>query len=162
MTPFQQPSPSAGPDDSRTLDLLVRAHRQRVFRFGLRVCRDAFDADDAVQDAFIALGNRPDVMRHAGMLSWLMTTVRHACQRMLRPFAGRARPTRLPVEHLEQLPSADPHPEAALEQARVVEQVNAAIQRLEPAYRDVLVLREIEALSGDEVCAALGLSTNAM
>jgi Sigma-70 region 2 len=33
--------------------LLVRAYHDRVYRFGVRVCRDGFDADDAVQEAFM-------------------------------------------------------------------------------------------------------------
>ncbi len=37
--------------DDEALALLVRAHHDRVYRFGLRVCRDGFDADDAVQEA---------------------------------------------------------------------------------------------------------------
>ena len=35
----------------------------RVYRFGLRVCRDSYDADDAVQEAFIKLAGRPSTTR---------------------------------------------------------------------------------------------------
>jgi RNA polymerase sigma-70 factor (ECF subfamily) len=38
---------------------LVRVHYDRVHRFGKRVCRDRFDADDAVQEAFAKLARRP-------------------------------------------------------------------------------------------------------
>src|SRR4051812_45185532 len=61
------------------LALLVRAYHDRVYRFGLRVCQDAYDADDAVQEAFTTLARRRDVARDRGLLSWLMTVVRNAC-----------------------------------------------------------------------------------
>lgn len=54
--------------DPAALDVLVRAHHERVYRYGLRTCRDAFDADDAVQEAFIRFARRPDVARDAGVL----------------------------------------------------------------------------------------------
>jgi len=73
--------------DADALDALVRAYHDRVYRFGLRACRSAFDADDAVQEAFIKLARRPDVAADPGALSWLMTVVRNACARLLRPLA---------------------------------------------------------------------------
>ena len=77
--------------DDEALATLVRAYHDRVYRFGLRVCRDSFDADDAVQEAFVKLGKRPDVVRSAGALFWLLAVVKHACLRLLRPFVGRWR-----------------------------------------------------------------------
>src|SRR5438046_9985095 len=77
---------AASGGDDEALTLLIRAYHDRVYRFGQRVCRDSFDADDAVQEAFVALARRPDVARHRGVLSWLMTSVRNGCLRMLRPF----------------------------------------------------------------------------
>ena len=69
--------------DPVALDQLVRTYHDRIYRFGLRACRDGFDADDAVQEAFVTLARRPDVMGDPGVLSWLMTTVRNTCLRLL-------------------------------------------------------------------------------
>src|SRR5689334_23198962 len=77
---------AAAAGDDEALTQLVRLYHDRVYRFGLRACRDAFDADDAVQDAFVKLAARPDVVRDRGALSWLLSVVRHTCMRMLRPF----------------------------------------------------------------------------
>jgi hypothetical protein len=77
MTPgaHQNIVTAAARGDDAALTLLIRAYHDRVYRFGQRVCRDSFDADDAVQEAFVALARRPDVARHRGVLSWLMTAV---------------------------------------------------------------------------------------
>ncbi|AUX44682.1 RNA polymerase sigma24 factor [Sorangium cellulosum] len=163
-TPHDTVLAAAARGDDGALELLVRAYHDRVYRFGLRVCRDAFDADDAVQEAFTKLARRPDVAGDPGVLSWLMTVVRNLCLRMLRPFAReRARlGVRVDDADADAAPSAELDPQAALERWRLVRAVHEAIAGLEPPYREVLVLRDVEGLTGEEVCATLGLSEAAM
>jgi RNA polymerase sigma-70 factor (ECF subfamily) len=151
---------AAGGDD-RALEHLMRTYHDRVYRFGLRVCRDPFDADDAVQEAFVTLARRPDVLQDQGALSWLMTVVKHACRRMLRPFFARRRAP-LGEREAGAVASAQLDPEAALERFRLVHMVHRAIATLDRPHREVLVLRDVEGQSGEEVCAALALSEAAM
>jgi RNA polymerase sigma-70 factor (ECF subfamily) len=153
---------AAAAGDDEALALIVRAYHDRVYRFGVRVCRDRFDAEDAVQDAFIKLARRPDVQRDAGVLSWLMSVVRNACRRMLRPFVRAHRLLGEPLDDAADVAGAELDPEAALERFRLVQSVHAAIAKLGREYREVLVLRDLEGASGEEVCAALGLSEAAM
>lgn len=151
--------------DDEALAELVRAYHDRVYRFGVRVCRDRFDVDDAVQEAFSKLSRRPDVLRDPGALSWLMTVVRHACQRMLRPFTRerRALGERASGEaELERAPSEQIDPEQALVRWELVRAVHAAIALLDRPSREVLVMRDLEGLSGAQTCAALGLELATM
>jgi hypothetical protein len=53
-------------------------------------------------------------------------------------------------------------PQTALERWQLVQAVHAGIARLERPYREVLILRDLEGLSGDEACAVLGLDLSAM
>jgi RNA polymerase sigma-70 factor, ECF subfamily len=159
---------AAAQGDDKALEVLVRAYHDRVYRYGIRVCRDRFDTEDAVQEAFIRLARRSDVMRDPGALSWLMTVVRNICRRLFRVFL-RAHPqlksqtedgdlddgTTLSHQVTEDA-------ETALERWRLVRMVHQAIASLERPYREVLVLRDVEGLTGDEVCGALGLSEAAM
>jgi RNA polymerase sigma-70 factor (ECF subfamily) len=150
---------AAGSDDA-ALALLVAQYHDRVYRFGRRVCHDAFDADDAVQEAFVKLARRPDVMADRGALSWLMSVVRNACLRLLRPFSQR---TSLHAEGVaENIVAETPHPEAALEKFELVRQVQSAIAGLPAAYRQVLILRDLEGLSGDETARLLELDPSTM
>src|SRR4051812_20274774 len=142
---------AASGGDDEALTLLIRAYHDRIYRFGQRVCRDGFDADDAVQEAFVALARRPDVVRHPGALSWLMTSVRNACLRMLRPFLrGRGDATEDAVS-----PQLDP--QQILERWELARSVHAAIAALPRPYREVVVMRDLEGLSGEETCRSLGL-----
>jgi len=151
--------------DDAALAQLVRAYHDRVYRFGLRVCRDRFDAEDAVQEAFGKLSRRPEVVRDPGALSWLMTVVRHACQRMLRPFLRERRALGERADgaaELEGVPSEQSDPQQALERWQLVRAVHAAIALLDRPSREVLVLRDLEGLSSAETCVALGLELNTM
>lgn len=152
---------AAASGDDRALAALVQRYHARVYRFGVRACRDGFDADDAVQDAFIKLAGRPDVAADPGVLSWLMTSVRRACMRMLRPLL-RERARLGEREDVDTVASDAARPDAALERWELVRQVHAAIAALDARQREVLVLRDLEGLSGAETCAALGIEEAAM
>ena len=153
---------AAANGDDAALAELVRAHHDRVYRFGLRVCRDGFDADDAVQEAFSTLARRPEVARDPSVVSWLMTVVRNACARMLRPFIRERRVLGERLIDVDAVPIESDDPERALVRWRLVHAVHQAIASLDHASREVLVMRDLEGLSGDEVSAALGLTTAAM
>lgn len=148
--------------DDDALAVLVRTYHDRVYRFGLRVCRDGFDADDAVQEAFTKLATRPDVVRDPGALSWLLSVVRNACHRMFRPFARERKKLGERIEDADEIPADALDPEAALERWRLVTAVHSAIATLERPHREVLVMRDLEGLSGPETCLALGLSEATM
>ncbi|MFO0547677.1 MAG: sigma-70 family RNA polymerase sigma factor [Polyangiaceae bacterium] len=150
---------AAASGDDLALEALVRLHHDRVYRFGRRVCRDDFDADDAVQEAFAKLAVRPDVIADQGALSWLMSVVRNACLRLLRPFQ---RERRALGERTDEEPATELSPEAALARWELVRAVHAAIATLDKPYREVLVLRDLEGLTGEETAAALGVELAAM
>jgi len=152
---------SAARGDDEALSILVRAYYDRVYRFGIRVCRDGFDADDAVQEAFTKLAKRRDVIADPGALSWLFSVVRNACLRMLRRFARNRRGLCEPVD-LEELPARQENAQQALERLQLVQSVHAAIAALERPYREVVVMRDLEGLSGEQTCAALGLEIATM
>jgi RNA polymerase sigma-70 factor (ECF subfamily) len=143
------------------LEQLVRTYHDRVYRFGLRACRDGFDADDAVQEAFSKLARRPDVMADPGVLSWLMSVVRNTCMRLLRPFLRERRSLGERAE-LEEVPSSELAPDVALERFRLVHAVHEAIAALEPEAREVLLLRDVEGLTSEEAASALGIGEGAM
>ncbi|HET9929975.1 MAG TPA: sigma-70 family RNA polymerase sigma factor [Polyangiaceae bacterium] len=152
---------SAAEGDDEALAVLIRMHHDRVYRFGRRVCRDGADADDAVQEAFIKLAKRPDVIVDRGALSWLLSVVRRACLRLLRPFARRRRALGEPHE-ADDAPSTTLDPERAFERFELARRVHAAIAKLPQPCREVLILRDLEGLSGEETSSALGIDLAAM
>jgi len=162
MTIHAEQVSAAARGDDEALAFLVRAHHDQIYRFGLRVCRDGYDADDAVQEAFRKLATRPDVVRDPGVLSWLFVVVRNACRRLLRPFAREKKTLGERLEDPDTVPAQEPDAQALLEKWRLVHAVHRAIATLDPPHREILVLRDLEGLSGPETCEALGIGEAAM
>ena len=70
--------------DSGAISELVKLYHDRVYRFGVRVCRDEFDADDAVQSAFVTLARRPDAQKSPQVAAWLFQVVKNACLTLMK------------------------------------------------------------------------------
>jgi len=88
--------------------------------------------------------------------------VRNACARLLRPFARERRTLGERIEDPETVPSRQLDPQTALEQWELVHAVHQAIAALARPHREVLVMRDLEGLTGEETCAARGLTEAAM
>jgi RNA polymerase sigma-70 factor, ECF subfamily len=153
---------AAASGDNSALSALVKLYHDRVYRFGQRVCRDSFDTADAVQEAFIKLSTRPDVMSAPNTLAWLRTVVRNACFRLMRPFRRERRQLGERVEGLGQVQDDQLSPAAVLERWRLVETVHACISSLDLPFRQVIILRDIEGLSGEQASAALNIDLAAL
>jgi RNA polymerase sigma-70 factor, ECF subfamily len=148
--------------DDPALTELMRAHHAPLLRFGQRVCVDSLDADDAVQEAFVRLSQRTELLREAGLLGWLFAVVKTRCLRFLRRARRQRAVLQRGTESSDLVPPPEPTPEQVLTRYRIADLVRAALAELEPGQREVLVLRDIEGLSGEQVCTALGLSEPAM
>ncbi len=136
--------------------------RDRVYRYGLRMCRTPEDAQDLAQETMVALARGIGSFRgDAALSTWLYRVARSVCTKRRRRRKGAP-------EHLEALEDAvdlaDPGPTpdeavARREQERVV---NAALAALPDAAREVLLLRDVEGLTAPEVAQALGIGIPAV
>lgn len=159
MTDTQWPWPSeqivsaAQRGDARAIATLLDDSHPHVRRFAHTLCATPEDAEDAAQEALIVLYRKIGTLRAAAALaSWMFQIVRHECIRRSR-FALRA-----PVSPSSQACSAEETALAHLEVERIV----ARIAALPSEQRAVLVLRDIQGLSGSATAQALGLSRAAM
>ena len=140
--------------DPQLIQRLLGICQPDLKRFARRTCATTEDAEDAVQIALWQLYRRIGALRTvATFASWLFRIVERECFRLFR----RADP----AEALELLPEAAQPAAAAIPLDLRMDLVRA-IQRLGPAYREVLVLRDIHELTAPEVAAQLGLSLQAV
>ena len=140
---------------------LARDHAGRLAAIARREGVGASDALDVVQDAFHRLLARPDVARlrtcpdDAARL--LATIVRNAA-RNLRRRHHHARP------HVDvaasELAAREPRPDDALAQAITATQLVGCMAQLGDVHRQIVTLRVLEELSGEEAARELGLTTN--
>lgn len=139
-------------------DRLYERHQRHVLAYCLRRTSRA-DADDAVSETFAVAWRRRDDMPDAGKeLPWLYGVARRVLSHQRRS-TDRRRRLALRVQALQDPPP--PQPDTVVVQLAEYEQVRAAVDRLRPEDREVLLLAAWEGLSHAEIGAALDCSTAA-
>jgi RNA polymerase sigma factor (sigma-70 family) len=151
--PTEQAVRAAQQGDPRAIAVLLDGSHAHVHRFARTLCSTPEDAEDAAQEALIVLYRKIGTLRAAAALAaWMFQIVRNECIRRSR-IALRG-----PIADASAEPSAEDAALARLEIERIVE----AIAGLPAEQRSVLVLRDIQGLSGAATAQALGLSRAAM
>ncbi|WP_284574365.1 SigE family RNA polymerase sigma factor [Streptomyces sp. 2P-4] len=156
--PEGQPGPGPGDTEPRpTVSALYHAHRLGMVRLAVLLVDDLATAEDVVQDAFTALYRRhgEDIAEVDNPLGYLRTAVVNTSRSVLRRRrTARAWTPPVPAD----VPSAEEH--VVLDEAH--REVLAALARLTPRRRQVLVLRYWAELSEAEIAATLGISRGAV
>lgn len=151
--------------DPRAVEELLARNAERIYRFGMRMCRDEEDARDVTQETMLAAARSLPEYRGEGEVStWLYTIARRFCGRMRRLRSGE--PSQIeslgtPAQEA-QLPAATPAVDEDVEARRIDSWIRAALDGLAPDQREVFVLRDMEGLTAPEVAAALGLTVPAV
>ena len=138
--------------DVRCFEQLVERYRDVVFRVAARIVgRD--DASDVSQDAFLrAFNSLTQFSGEGSFKAWLLQITHNAALSS----AARRRPEPIDpreTEDEDEAPEAQ-GPAMALEQRERIERMEGKIRMLQIQHRSVLVLRDVEGLSYDEIAAA--------
>jgi RNA polymerase sigma-70 factor (ECF subfamily) len=151
-------------DRNRQFEAFALPHLSAAYNLARWLLRDDHAAEDVVQEAYLRAlryfasfrGDDSDAAR-----PWLLGIVRNACYAWLRDNRG----ARESVEFDDALEAAErddgtaaslpPEQWVALRQQK--DRVDAAIAALPPGHREVLVLRELEELSYDEIARVAGI-----
>lgn len=137
---------------------LVQRYQDRLYNTMLHVVGSSEDARDVVQDAFVqAFVKLETFQQSAAFYTWLYRIAFNMAMSRLR----RKKPT-VSVEQARESTGLDPidpqdPPESPMEKDEQIAQIRAAIDRLGDDHRQVLVLREIDGRSYDEISEILDL-----
>jgi RNA polymerase sigma-70 factor (ECF subfamily) len=157
---------SAG--DSDAFEVLVRKYQGWVVTLAYRMLGNHADAEDMAQEIFLkAYRALPQFERKSTFSTWLYTIATNHCLNQLE--SRRRRPR---LQEMNESPwtegnprpledrVSDPTPGAdrVVEQADLRRLIQAELLRLTPGHRAILVLRDIQGLSYEEVGGLLGLS----
>ncbi len=151
--------------DRSALAELVLRHQDGVFRFALRMCRDREDAEDIVQDTMLAATRSMGGFRgDAAVSTWLFAVARSYCSKKRRLRKGEPRRSASLDESNEVASLVDSSrlPDEQLARGEFDHAIDAAIASLEPAHREVLLLRDVEGLAASEVAAIVGVGVPAV
>jgi RNA polymerase sigma-70 factor (ECF subfamily) len=125
-----------------------------LIRLSAGICRDRQRAEDVVQEAFVKLWRQPPDAGEVAFSSWMRRVVTNLSINALQ---RTKRPSKLP-EHSEDRAMQGQDESARRRDAREeLDQVSAAMDRLDESKRAILVLRAQEQLSYDEIAGHLGV-----
>ena len=151
--------------DANAFETLVTAYEKTVYNLALRMVGNPQDAEDMTQEAFLKAYNSLDSFRGDSKFSvWLYRIVSNVCLDHLRK-KNRRNTVSLSVEDDEgeeiqlDIPDTALSPEAMLEQKLTREAVRRGLQSLDEDARQILLLREIQGMSYEEIAQALSLES---
>ena len=148
--------------DSAAFTALMRKHNRALFRTARAILRDDAEAEDALQDGYMAAYRAMGTFRGASSLStWLVRIVANEALGRLRKRTRSAEVIRLEESMTEPrqesaAPAAD-EPERAAMRAETRRFIEARIDQLPDAFRIVFILRALEEMTVEEVAASLDI-----
>jgi len=141
------------------------AHMDAAYNLAFCLLRARADAEDAVQDGYLRAFRAYHQLQGASMKPWLLTIIRNVCYRRLqeRRRAGNvvsldeALSSRSGAASIEaNLASTQISPEHAAIRSSDQTILATALDNLPPAFHEVIVLREIEELTYQEIADVIG------
>jgi RNA polymerase sigma-70 factor (ECF subfamily) len=153
--------------DLTAFECLVERHQRMMINVAFRMTGVYEDACDIVQDAFIAAWRKlGDFRGDAKFSTWLTTIVinlaRNRLQQIQQSNKRQAYSLNAPLpgshdEQMPDLPSGERSVLEQLEEAELRQALKGCVESLTPEFREVLVLRDMQEMSYDEVAEALKL-----
>src|SRR5215472_2610614 len=155
--------------DDRSFAELVRRYESKIFRLAQHITQNREDAEDVLQETFLkAYEHLSQFQGQSKFYTWI---VRIAVNQALMKLRRRKTDTSVSLDEtidtgedtiVREIAAWDEDPEQRFSRDEIGQILDSAIQSLEPPYRSVFVLRDIEELSTEETAEALNLSIPAV
>ncbi len=149
--------------DQGAFETIMRRHNRRLYRLARATLRDDAEAEDALQEAYIAAYRALPTFRGESMLStWLSRLVLNECLGRLRRAARRQNIFPIAGQHsdfdLDTMATDDREtPDQAAGRSEMRALLERKLDALPESFRVVFVLRCVEELSVEETSACLGI-----
>lgn len=157
--------------DDRAFEELVRIYKDRVFALSLRMIGNRQEAEDLAQEVFITLHRAIGSYRGEGRFyTWLYRIASNTCKNRIKYLRGRHFHRSVPVDGTPEanvpageagpgnpLQSRVHGPEAMAEGNRIEAAVQRELAALDPEHRLLIVLRDVQGLSYQEILRITGL-----
>jgi RNA polymerase sigma-70 factor (ECF subfamily) len=145
--------------DAAALDELLRRHRTQAVRYAMRLCISPADAEDAAQEALLALARYIGALRAAAALSsWIFTAVRTHCYRLARRSLRGA----LGGAHAAEIADLAPGPDDILVEEQLRTRLAEVMAGLDETPREILLRRDVLGQPARQVASDLGISVEAV
>jgi RNA polymerase sigma-70 factor, ECF subfamily len=151
--------------DEQAFRELIEGHRDRVFNITYRMLGNRSEAEDVAQEVFITVFKTIDSFREESKFStWLFRVTVNHCKNRIKYLARRHDRDREELDETQHEvngaaagPPAHAAPDRALAGAQLEALLQDAIAKLDDDHRVVVVLRDVEDLTIEEICEITGL-----
>jgi len=152
--------------DERAFRELLELHKDRVYNITFRMLGNRAEAEDVAQEVFISVFKTIDQFREQSKFStWLYRVAVNHCKNRIKYLARRHDRDRDELDETSHqtngaivgAPVRAAQPDRALEGAQMERLLQEAISTLDDDHRIVVVLRDVEDLSIEEICDITGL-----
>jgi RNA polymerase sigma-70 factor, ECF subfamily len=149
---------------------LINQYDRHIYRLALNITGNQEDAEDVLQDSFLkAYTNLGQFQGNSRFYTWLVRIAVNEALMKLRKRRGTSwvsldEPVETEDRSVMPQEIADwaDNPEESYARAELQDILNQTMQKLEPQFRTVFVLRDMENLSTEETAKMLGLSVPAV
>jgi RNA polymerase sigma-70 factor (ECF subfamily) len=156
--------------DEAAFNQLVRLYQAAVFRQLLRVLGDAAEAEDLAQEVFVTIFKAIDTFRGDSRLStWIHRIAQNHARNRLKYHGRHKRRGETPLEDTTEETTAAPHtgyriprPDHQMEAERAEINIRLAIDQLDQEQRTLIVLRDLENLSYEDIQKRTGLPSGTL
>ena len=156
--------------DARAFDEILTKYQDRIYSFLYRLCGCPEGAADVAQETFLnAFRYLNDFRGEASLKNWLYKIATNSCYKFKRkrkdePDFNLSLDQFLPHEDEPKLEIADESmaPEGEVLNGELSDLIEQAVRKLPKKYRLVIVLRDMEGLSGEETAEVLDISLSAV
>jgi RNA polymerase sigma-70 factor, ECF subfamily len=157
--------------DPGAFERMVRLHQNRVYGLCLRMLGNPAEAEDLAQEVFLTVFNAIGRFRGESLLStWIYRITRNHCLNRIKFLRRRAHDKRRPLDDLREadlsgdalhssMGSRVARPDRLAEGRQMEAIIQEQISRLSPDHRELIVLRDVEQLSYDEIQQITGLAS---
>lgn len=149
-------------------DELITRYQRYIFNLIYQHLGKTQDIEDIAQEVFIRIFRFIKKYRgEASFESWIYKIVLNYCRSYVRRRAMINRLFFIPLERaddersvdfIENQPSAQENPMDLIEHRRIAENIIAEVRKLPSIYKDILIMREVNGLSYEEISTILGIS----
>ncbi|MCA9562492.1 MAG: sigma-70 family RNA polymerase sigma factor [Myxococcales bacterium] len=151
--------------DTRAFREFVEAHEGRVFGLVFRILGDREEAEDVSQEVFVTVFKAIDSFRQDSKLStWLYRIAVNHAKNRLKYLSRRGQNRKQPIQDTRETDLEPSHARRAQQPEQIAigrqleQQVSVALSRLEEQYRVIIVLRDVNHLSYEEIGEITGLN----
>ena len=155
--------------DVRAFSELVRRYEGKIFRLAQHVTQNREDAEDVLQETFMKAYEHLDQFQgNSKFYTWIVRiAVNQALMKLRRRKTDRSVSLDETIDTGEdtvvrEIAAWDEDPEDRYSREELAKILDTAVQSLDPPYRTVFQLRDIDELSTEETAEALGLSVPAV